>query len=404
MKKLNITSLDHIGRGIGKIDNKVIFVENALPGEIITYKIKKERKNFFEGYSLEIIKESKERIKAICPYYNNCGGCNLMHTNYNNQVKYKEDKIKNIINKYLNNNIKINDIVKSDIFFNYRNKITFQVKEKIGFYNKRSNNIVYVDNCLLANDKINNLIPYLNKLDLNNIKNITCRTNDIDLMIIISVKNKIDTDDIINMLKNVCTSIIINYNGKFECIYGNNFIINKIGNLKYYVTNDGFFQINNNVTYKMYSKIKDYCNLRGNETILDLYCGSGTIGLFLSENCKKVIGVEINKSSILCANENKKLNNINNCEFICNSTDNIKLKNKFDIIIVDPPRSGLSKKTINDIIKSNVSKIIYTSCDPMTLTRDLNILKDYYNIIEITPFDMFPNTHHVECVCLLQKL
>lgn len=403
MDKLNITSLDHNGRGIGKINNKIIFVENALPNEIITYKIDKDKKRYFEGSVVDIIKKSNERINVKCPYYDYCGGCNLMHISYYNQLKYKEEKINNIINKYLDNNIKINEIVSSDLCFNYRNKVTFQIKEKVGFYNNKSNEIVYIDNCLLANEKINNLIPYLNKLKLNNIKNIICRTNNTDIMIVINANSKIDENLVIKTLKNLCTSIIINYKNNFKCIYGNNYIINSIGNLKYYVTNDGFFQINDNVTYKMYSKIKEYCNLNGNEKILDLYCGSGTIGLFLSNRCKQVLGIEINKSSIICANKNKALNNINNCEFICSDTNNIKLNDKFDIIVVDPPRSGLSKKTINDIINLKPKKIIYISCDPMTLTRDLKILYNYYDILEITPFDMFPNTHHVECVCLLNN-
>lgn len=402
MSIVNITSLDHNGRGIGRINNKVIFVENTLPSETVSFKIIKDKKKYLEGNLINIIDKSKDRIEPICPYYEECGGCNLMHTNYDFQLKFKEDKINNIVSKYLSSSVKINKIVDSNKSINYRNKVTFQVNKNIGFYKRKSNDIVYVNKCFLINDKINYIINDLNKLDLENIKSITCRANETDIMIIINTKDKINENSIINTLKDNCTSIIINNKNNFKCIYGNDYIINTIGNMKYYVTNDGFFQINEDVTYKLYSKIKEYANLNGNEIVLDLYCGSGTIGIFLSDKCKEVVGVEINKYSIECAKKNLELNNINNCKFICDSTDNINLNINPDVIVVDPPRSGLSKKTIEDIINFKVKKIIYVSCDPMTLVRDLKKLNEYYDILEITPFDMFPNTHHVESVALLQ--
>jgi len=401
MNEVLIESLDHQGRGIARINNKVIFIENALPGEIVDINITKEKKRYSEGSVIRHIKNSKKRIDPICPYYNICGGCNLMHLSYEEQLKFKENKINDIIKKYLSDNIKVNEIIVSDNNLYYRNKVTFKTNEKIGFYKKESNNIVCIDNCFISNNLINSVINNLNQLDLDNINEITCRANNEELMVVLNVKNNINEEKVIGTLKDKCSSIIVNDNNNFKCIYKDNYIINKIGNLKYYVTNNGFFQINDDVTYKLYSKIKEYCELKGNELILDLYCGSGTIGLFLSDKCKKVIGVEINKSSIECANMNKKLNKINNCEFICDSTDNININIKPDIIIVDPPRSGLSKKTIQEIINYQSPKIIYVSCDPMTLVRDLKLLSKYYNIQELTPFDMFPNTHHVESVVLL---
>lgn len=403
MNLVDITSLDHNGRGIGKVNNKIIFIENTLPNETVSFKVIKDKKNYLEGNLIKIFKKSNDRITPICPYYEECGGCNLMHTNYDFQLNFKEKKIKNIFNKYLNSTIKINKIIRSDKNINYRNKVTFQVDKKIGFYKRKSNDIVYINKCFLIDNKINDIIDDLNKLDLESIKSITCRCNENDIMVVISVKNKINESSVINTLKDKCTSIIINYKNNFKCIYGNNYIINTIGDKYYFVTNDGFFQINKDITYKLYSKIKEYSNLTGNETVLDLYCGSGTIGIFLSDMCKKVIGVEINKYSIECAKKNLKLNNINNCEFICDSTDNISLNINPDIIILDPPRSGLSKKAITDIISFKAKKIIYVSCDPMTLVRDLNLLNEYYDILEITPFDMFPNTHHVECISVLHR-
>ena len=178
-----------------------------------------------------------------------------------------------------------------------------------------------------------------------------------------------------------------------------------IGKYKYIVSLESFFQVNDNVTYKMYEKIKEYCGANKEDIILDLYCGTGTIGIYLSDSCKKVLGIEINKQAIKDANKNKELNGINNIEFI--ASDVSKVINKIDIkpniIVVDPPRAGLDEYTIKEIIKINPKKLIYTSCDPMTLARDLNILKYYFNIKEITPFDMFPNTYHVETVCELES-
>ena len=167
---------------------------------------------------------------------------------------------------------------------------------------------------------------------------------------------------------------------------------------------NSFFQVNDYQTKNLYDKVVEYASLNNNEIVLDLYCGTGTIGIYLSGHAKEVIGVEVNKDAIKDANINKKINNVENISFICDTTSNInEIVNKnIDVVIVDPPRSGLDKNTINYILKNNIKKVIYVSCDPMTLMRDLNILKEMYDIKEITPFDMFPHTYHVECVTMLK--
>ena len=182
---IEITSMDHNGRGIGKLNNKIVFVKNALPGEIVNLKILKEKKNFIEAEVLSYIKKAENRIESVCPYYLECGGCDLLHLNYNDQLKFKQDKINNIINRYLDTKITINDIVKCDDNFNYRNKVSFQVKEKIGFYNDKTYEIIPIKSCLIANNIINDSIKYLNKLDLKNISKIICRTGNNKLMIIL---------------------------------------------------------------------------------------------------------------------------------------------------------------------------------------------------------------------------
>ena len=396
---IEITSLDHNGRGLGKLNNKIVFVENALPGEIVDLKIIKEKKNFIEAEAKNIIRKSKNRIDSPCPYFDICGGCDLLHMSYNDQIKFKQNKIENIISKYLNTKTKINDIVKSDNNFYYRNKTTFQVKEKIGFYKNKTYEIVTVEKCLISNKKINNAIKYLEKLNLNEINKIICRATDNELMIILETNN---LNLNIDILKEIASSIYIKTNKEYMLVYGYKYITNSLDNYKYLVSPESFFQINENICLKLYSKIKEYVG--ENKNVLDLYCGTGSIGIFVSEN-NNVLGIEINDSAIKDAIKNIELNNLKNIEFICGESGNTLNNIKFNpaAIIVDPPRSGLSKETIDNILKFNPDTLIYVSCDPMTLVRDLNLLNNKYNIVELTPYDMFPNTKHVECLVLLKK-
>lgn len=360
-----ITGYDHYGRGITKDNNKIIFVDNALIGEEVEINIYNNKKNYCEASVTNYIKKSPNRCESICKYYDKCGGCNILHMNYDEQLIFKQQKMENIISKYLNSNIKINKIVKSDYQFNYRNKATFHYKNNIiGFYDKKSNNIIEINECKLLDNTINKDLSLLDK------NHLIIRTNG--------------------------KKILKDVNEKLEC---------KIGNYKYNLSLNSFFQINSNVTEKMYNKIKEYANSLKEDVIYDLYCGVGTIGIYLANDAKKVYGIEINEQAILDAKENMLLNNITNIEFKAGSVDKIinSIKEKPNIIIVDPPRAGLDKTTIETILKLEPNKIVYTSCDPMTFARDLKILNSKYNIKEITPFDMFPNTYHVENVCLLER-
>ena len=396
---LKIDKLDHYGRGITRLDNKTVFVENALPNEIVEIKVNKEKKKFIEASVLKYIEESNKRIEPKCPYYNYCGGCNIMHLSYEDQLEFKQHKIKNIIAKYLNTNTKINDIVKSDTNEYYRNKVTFQVKKDIGFYNNETYDIINIDKCIISNELINNSIEYLKKLDLKYISKITCRTGSNELMIIIETQNRnID----ITPLKDIAHSIHLKIDNEYIHVFGKENIYETLGDHKFKISPDSFFQVNINICLKLYNKVKEYVG--SNKNVIDLYCGTGSIGIFVSKN-NNVIGIEINEYAIKDALDNKKLNNIKNIDFICGDSGK-KLKDlnfKPDVIIVDPPRSGLNKETMKNILEFNSKEIIYVSCDPMTLVRDLNILKEFYNIKEITPFDMFPNTYHVENIAYLTK-
>lgn len=396
---IEITSLDHNGRGIGKLNNKIVFVENALPGEIVDITILKEKKKYIEARVNNFIKKSEKRIESACPYFGKCGGCDLLHLSYEDTLKFKEDKIKNIVNRYLDSKIKINNIVPCGNNFYYRNKTTFQVKNCIGFYKNNTYDIIKTDKCLISSELINNSIDYLKKLDLKYINKIVCRSSVDELMIVLETSN---TDLDITPLKEIATSIYIKNNNKYNLVYGKKYITEKLGNYKYLVSPDSFFQININTCFKLYSKIKEY--IKTNKNVLDLYCGTGSIGIFVSEN-NNVLGIEVNEYAIKDAIDNAKLNNIKNIDFICGESgktlNNIKFKP--DVIIVDPPRAGLSKEAIDNIFKLNSKELIYVSCDPMTLVRDLNLLNKKYEIIELTPYDMFPNTKHVECLTYMIK-
>ncbi len=363
--KYEIKSLDYYGRGIIKDNDKIIFVDNALVGEIVEIKILKEKKKYKEAIVTKYIKTSPLRLKPLCPYYNKCGGCDIMHISYDEQLKFKENKVKEIINKF-----KIDTVIKPIIptkQYNYRNKITLQVGEKIGLYEKRSNKIVEIKECLLVDSKINEIIKSLKKYN-----------------------NK---------------QIVIRANDKEAKIVENELFKNKMGKFDLVMSKSSFFQVNSDGMIKLYNKVLEYSNVSKKDNVLDLFCGIGTIGIYISPYCNKVLGIELNKEAVINADTNKKINNIDNIRFIVGDVEKVIKDLSFNptIVIVDPPRSGLDNNCIEKLLNLNIDKIVYVSCDVVTLARDLKKLSKIYDISEITPVDMFPNTHHVECVSLLQK-
>lgn len=392
--KLIIENLDHQGRGIAKQNEKVYFIENALPNEEVEVEITKQKKNIIEGKVTKYYKKNEEnRVEPLCPYYGICGGCSIMHIK--NQNKYKLDKLNNIINKYVDKNIEIKE-VESLNKYNYRNKITLQVKDNtLGLYKKESNDIVEIDNCLLVNEKINQIIKLIKKnQNLKNINQIVIKSMEESMVTFYTNK---DININVDYLKNYVQSIYVNK----KLIYGKNKISARMDKYKFLLSSESFFQVNTIEATSMYNYIKSL--IEKTNVIFDLYCGTGTIGIFVHDKADKLIGLEINADAIKDANENKKINNIENIEFFESDASNIiqKTNLKPNIIIVDPPRNGLSDKMIDDINKLEPEKIVYVSCDPMTLARDIKKLNKY-DIIEIKGFDMFPNTYHVECVILLQ--
>ena len=391
-----ITDLNHLGQGITRIDNKITFVPKTVSGDIINLEITKSHKNYNEAKLLKIVKPSPDRIEYKCPYYNKCGGCNIANLEYTNQLKYKKEKVINIFKKY--NKIDINPtIIASDEILHYRNKITLQYNEKLGLYEEKTHNIIEIEECLLMPQKVNDIIKLLNKYNYNtSLQKIVIRI--INNQVMINIIAKDISKSLIEILKNLDVSVY--HNSKY--ISGNKVLIETLNNYKFSILPDSFFQINKKQTINLYNQIVEYANPQKEDKVLDLYCGVGTIGIYLSKYCKEVLGIEINKSSIENANINKKLNNVENISFIeADVSKVLSMKYKADIIIVDPPRSGLNKNTIETLIKINPKKIVYVSCDPITLSRDINLLKNNYTLKDIKLFDMFPETYHVESVAVM---
>jgi 23S rRNA (uracil1939-C5)-methyltransferase len=390
--KVKIEAFDHFGRGIAHYNGKVIFISNALPTEEVLIKITKESKKYSEAVVTKYLIKAKSRIDVKCPYYNKCGGCSLSNMNYDDQIKYKQDKLQNILYKYAKTNPKI-ETIKSDIEYNYRNKIELKViNNKWGYYNSASHDFIEVDKCLLAKDSINKVIENKDLLKINDGEIIIKSNYNDEILIKIISSDKCNVD--VLKLKEQIKLIGILINDKL--FYGERNYVELINNYYFKVDINSFFQVNLNILSKVFDILKQ--NKFNN--VVDLYCGVGTLGIAV--NSDVTYGIEIVPEAVMNAITNAKINHKHN-EYLLGDSSNItKIDHKIDAIIMDPPRTGIDSKSIDYILKSNIQNIIYMSCDPLTLTRDLNILKDTYDIVKCYLFDMFPQTYHVETIVVLK--
>ncbi len=381
--KVTIINEDMEGNGIARIDNFVIFVFGALKNETVEIKITEVNKRFAKGKIINIITESSKREKVLCPIYDKCGGCNFLHTSYENERRIKKEEIERLFNRKVN-------YLSTDNSLNYRNKVVLHVKNnKLGFYDSKTHNICSFNTCCLLDPLINRAIDNIKKYDLTGVREIMIRS--VNDEVLINIISDMDETPLLNI---DVDSLYLND----KHVKGKEYLIDEVNNFKFSIYPLSFYQINKEGMTSIYNKAKEY--ILDGDTLLDLYCGTGTIGIWMSDNFKKVVGVEINESSIRNANINKKLNDIKNIEFICG--DAKKIKSKFDSIIVDPPRSGLSKEVIKYIDDSNSKRIVYISCNYKTLKRNIDLLNNY-NLEDVSICDMFPRTKHVEIVCLLEK-
>ena len=444
---LDIISVGYEGEGIAKIDGYPIFIEGAILGEKVKVLIVKAKKNYAYGKLLEVIEASEERIEPKCKVYKRCGGCTVQHMNYKKQLDYKFERVKDCISK-------IGGLDSSLVEYpigmkepeRYRNKVQLPVgivkgELSIGFYAPRSHNIINLETCLIQDkvaDKVADItrkwmIKYnisaasidgvFNKNGL--IRHVMIRkgftTNEVMVVLVSTKKSVPNIENFIEEIKNNIEgikSIILNVNKENtnvilgqECItlWGKDTITDYIDNFKFNISPLSFFQVNPVQTEKLYSKALEYAGLTGEETVFDAYCGTGTITLFLSQKAKKVYGVEIIEPAIINARENAKINNIDNAEFFVGKSEEIipELIEKGivpEVIVVDPPRKGCDIKLLEAIGKAKPKRVVYVSCDPSTLARDLKILEEKgYKTEKVQPVDMFPHTSHVEVVTLLVR-
>ena len=393
---VKIEKLDNQGRGICYINNKITFIPNTLPEELVDIKITKETSKYNEGIVVSYQEISPKRVETICPFYQKCGGCHLMHMSYQETINFKKEKLVNILTKYAKFTPNINFVPSPKTLY-YRNKITLKIKNnEYGYYSPNSHNFIKVDKCLLVKEEINNFLPIIPKFNIID-GEITIRSNyNQELLISITTNNKITLPEELSNYKVV--GVILNN----ELIYGENHFIDIINHKLFEISYNSFFQINNYITSIIFNDIKK--EVPKHSKVLDLYCGVGTLGIASYNENEKLYGIEIIPNAILNAIKNSKINKIDNVSYHLGDVAKIinKINDNIDVVIIDPPRKGIDKKTISIILKILPKKIIYMSCDPITLARDLYILKEKYHIKKITGYDMFPYTYHVECVCIIK--
>ena len=431
------------GEGIAKIDNLTIFIPGAIKGEKVKILIVKVLSSHAFGKVLEITDKSRSRQEVDCLTYKRCGGCNLRHIKYEDTLKMKQNAVQNLVNKTLKTKIKVQETVGMENPFHYRNKAQYPLginkdgEPIIGVFANRTHEVIPMEKCLIQNPKSEEIAKYIlefikqNNINIYNeqtgnglfrhiVIKVGIKTNQIMCILVVNgtkiPKEQQLIDELVAKFPQIKT-IVKNINMKNTNvilgneninIYGTGYIEDKLGEYTFKISPLSFYQVNPVQAEKLYNLGVEMAQISKEDTVFDLYCGIGTISLFMAKYAKKVYGIEIVKEAVDAANENAKINGITNTEFFAGDVENVldDLINKKgiipDIVMFDPPRKGLDKNSINNILKINPRKIVYISCNPATLIRDLAEFEENYEIKSIIPVDMFPFTSHVECVCLLK--
>ena len=432
------------GEGIAKINNFTVFIPGAIKGEKIKILIVKVLKSHAFGKILEIISPSLDRNSEVdCSTYKRCGGCNLRHVKYTKTLEIKRNIVQNLVNKSLKDKITVKETIGMELPFYYRNKAQFPVGVDkkgdpiIGVFANRTHEIIPINECQIQTKeaqeiakaicefvKNNNISIYNEKKQKGTLRHIIVKTglktNEIMCILVVNNPDIPKEDELVQYLTSKFSNIktiVKNINNKNTNVilgntninlYGNGYIFDKLENYTFKISPLSFYQINPIQTEKLYNIALQGANLTGKEIVFDLYCGIGTIGIFMANKAKKIYGIEIVEEAIKDAIENCKINNITNAEYLAGDTEKLltdlieNRKIKPDVIVVDPPRKGLDNKTVENILKIKPNRVVYVSCNPATLMRDLSKLESKYKIKEIQPVDMFPFTSHVECVAVLQ--
>ena len=411
--------------GVVKIDDMVVFVPNLLIGEKAKIKIVKVNKKYAFGIIIQLLEPSINRQELTCEVAKTCGGCQLQHMKYAYQLDYKYKHVKKLFE-----DIEVKPILGMDFPWYYRNKAQFPVKIKdgkvqMGFYRQHSNDVVTCKECKIQDHMINKVFSFIQKhitlemaQDLRHVFIRHSSTDEIQVVFIgKSEKNIISlSDQLKNTFANI-TSIVFNYNTRndnvilgdtYKVLYGNDYIIEECLGNKVKLHFKSFFQVNPKQMEVLYSQAIKAADLSGNETCIDMYAGTGTIGMAVSKHAKSVIGVEIVKEAVDNANDNTKMNHLDNCHYICQDATDFAhdhKDDKIDVIFIDPPRKGMTENGIKDTVTMQPNKIVYVSCNPKTLSRDLKIFKEYgYQCEYVQPVDMFCQTTGLECVAKLTKI
>ena len=440
---LEIVDCGTDGEGIGKADGFTVFVKDAVIGDTVTAKIMKAKKNYGYGRLMEILKPSPYRVDPICPSARQCGGCQLQAVSYEEQKAFKEKKLRGHLERIGGfKELPMEPLIGMDEPYHYRNKAQFPVGRNkegrivTGFYAGRTHAIIENRDCALgipqnkevldrviAHMEKYNIAPYDEMTGKGLVRHIFVRygffTGELMVCLIINGQDLPHQKELVEKLGEIpgMTSISLNINkkrnnvilgDKVKTIWGKEYITDKIGDISYEISPLSFFQVNPHQTWKLYSKALEYADLHGEETVWDLYCGIGTISLFLAQKAKFVRGVEIVPAAIEDARRNARLNEIDNVEFFVGKAEEV-LPREYekngvyaDVIVVDPPRKGCDEMLLKTILKMQPKRVVYVSCDSATLARDLRFLCDNgYELKKVCGVDQFPQTVHVETVVLL---
>ena len=432
------------GEGIAKINDFTIFIQGAIKGEKVKILILKVTKSFAYGKILEIITASQNRTNVDCQTFSRCGGCTLRHIDYKETLNIKKNIVENCLYKELHREVLVNNTIGMEKPLYYRNKLQYPVgidkdgNPVMGIYSQRTHNIIATkQNCYIQNEKCseiakdifefaveNKIKPYNEKINKGTLRHIVIRigikTNEIMVTLVVNNDEFNNQDKFVKELTKKypeIKTIVKNYNEKNtnvilgtknKVIYGDGYIYDILGEYKFKISPLSFYQVNPCQTEVLYNKAIEYSELIGKETIFDLYCGIGTIGIFASGKAKKVYGIEVVPQAIEDAKQNAEINNVENAEFFAGEVERIlpelieKRNISADVALIDPPRKGCDNITIETLLKIAPQKIVYVSCNPATLARDIRLLEEKYELKQVQPVDMFPYTSHVENVCVLE--
>ena len=430
------------GEGIAKINDFTIFIPGAIKGEKVKVIIVKVLSSHAFGKIVEIINTSNSRKEVDCTTYKRCGGCNLRHINYADTLNIKREIVQNLVNKTLKNEVKVKETIGMDKPFYYRNKAQYPVgkdkenKPVMGVFANRTHEIIPINKCYIQNEQTEEIAKYAFELwNKNNLSiydektrkgllrhivtKIGIKTNEIMLILVINGDKFKDEEgfvrNIINKYPNVKT-IVKNINTKNTNVilgdknvklYGDGYIKDRLGEYIFKISPLSFYQVNPIQAEKLYNIGVQATKINKDDVVFDLYCGLGTISIFMAKYAKEVYGIEIVDEAVKMAEENASLNNVENTKFISGDVEIvldelINIKHIIpDVIMIDPPRKGLDNKSIENIMKIRPNRFVYISCNPATLVRDLAKFENMYDVQEIQPVDMFPWTSHVECVTVL---